>query len=208
MSGIQIQDPKKFVDDFLDEYLANGFGAKTKRELDILVMSLLMNYGDLAGKSNQDLSILLQAPEGKIKSLRYEARLKYPPEPDYVKKEFLYVLSKAHFDIDNDKVIFVLEDDYLRHAIQGELKHKGMFADTSFNTELVKIDKDSLKAVIGELYGQQFADEFQIGIAEMEDQVKDKNVDAAATFSKTIIGFVLDTAQKLAIELIRNRIGF
>ena len=72
-----IKDTKGFVGDFLEEYLSDGLGAKTKGEIDILVVNLLMKYGDLSPKSNQELSILLQATESKIKRLRYEARLKY-----------------------------------------------------------------------------------------------------------------------------------
>src|SRR3990172_8810478 len=105
MVEIQVKDKdaKEFVKEFLNEYLAAGLGAKSKREIDILVMNLLMNYGNLTGETNQDLSILLQAPESRIKSLRYEARLKYPPDSDYVKREFLYILSKSQFDFDRGK---------------------------------------------------------------------------------------------------------
>ena len=81
-----IKDTKGFVKDFLGEYLSDGLGAKNKREIDILVMNLLMKYGDLAAKSNQELSILLQATESKVKSLRYEARLKYPPDAELCPK--------------------------------------------------------------------------------------------------------------------------
>ena len=75
-----IEKPQDFVHEFLDDYLADGFGAKTKREIDILVMHLLLTYAGLGEKSNQDLSILLQALVTRIKFLRYEARLKYPPD--------------------------------------------------------------------------------------------------------------------------------
>jgi hypothetical protein len=203
-----IKKTKEFVKEFLSEYLADGIGAKTKREIDILIMNLLMKYAGYADKSNQELSILLQAPEAKIKSLRYEARLKYPPAPDYVTIEFLYILTKSQFDFQKGKIIFAIEDDFLRHAIQGQLKAKGMFADTSFNTEIVKIDKNSLEAVIGELYGKEIADDFRSGFNEMEIQLKGKDVDVAAAFSSTIIKFAVETAIKFGFEFIKNRIGF
>jgi len=203
-----IKKPNEFVKEFLGEYLSDGIGAKTKREIDILIMNLLMNYAEMAAKSNQELSILLQAPEAKIKSLRYEARLKYPPDPDYVKREFLYILTKSQFDFEKEKVIFVIEDEYLRHAIQGQLKVKGMFADSSFNTELVKIDKNSLEAVIGELYGKEIAEDFHIGLDEMKSQLEGKNIDGTKAFSTTIIKFALEAAKIVGIELLKNRIGF
>jgi len=205
MNALPVKDTKSFVTEFLQEYLSDGIGAKTKREIDILVMNLLMNYAGLSGKSNQELSILLQAPEAKIKSLRYEARLKYPPDADYIKREFLYILYHAQFDITKGKIVFVMEDNFLRHAIQGQLKSKGMFADTSFNTEIIRIDKDSLESVIGELYGKEIAGAFHDGFSEMEDQAE--GVDLGASFRDGVIKFVADTAQALAIVLIKSRLG-
>lgn len=208
MDAGTIKKTKEFVKEFLEEYLADGMGAKTKREIDILVMNLLLNYAGLADKSNQELSVLLQAPVSKIKSLRYEARLKYPPDPDYVKREFLYTLTKSQFDLEKGRITFVIEDEFIRQAIQGQLKAKGMFADTSFNTELVKIDRRSLESVIGELYGEEIADDFKNGFDEMTRQLEGEDVNAAEEFSKTIIAFAVETARKLAFEFIRSRIGF
>jgi hypothetical protein len=205
VDALSVKDTKSFVNEFLQEYLSNGMGAKAKREIDILVMNLLMNYANLSGRSNQELSILLQAPESKIKGLRYEARLKYPPDADYIKREFLYILYHAQFDITKGKIVFIMEDDYLRHAIQGQLKSKGMFADTSFNTEIVRIDKNSLETVIGELYGGETAEEFHAGFSEMEDQAD--GVDQGASFRDGIIKFVVETGKALAIELIKSRLG-
>ena len=203
-----IENAKAFVKEFLEEYLSDGIGAKSKRETDILVMNLLMKYAGLADKSNQELSILLQAPVSKIKGFRYESRLKYPPEPDYVMREFLYILTKSQFDFEKEKIIFAIEDEFIRHAIQGQLKAKGMFADTSFNTELVKIDRRSLEAVIGELYGDEIADNFRNGFDEMIRQLEGEDVNVAKVFSDAIIAFAVDTAKKFAFEFIRSRVGF
>ena len=42
MDAESIKKPKEFVKEFLDEYLSDGMGAKTKREIDILIMNLLI----------------------------------------------------------------------------------------------------------------------------------------------------------------------
>jgi hypothetical protein len=207
MEASTIKKTKEFVKDFLDEYLSDGIGAKTKREIDILIMNLLMNYGGLGDKSNQELSILLQAPVSKIKSLRYEARLKYPPDPDYVKREFLYILTKSQVDFEKGKIIFAIEDEFLRHAIQGQLKAKGMFADSSFNTELVKIDESALESVISEFYGKEIADNFRIGFDEMRSQLEG-NESVASELSNGIIQFAVTTIKALGYEYIKSRIGF
>lgn len=203
-----IKDTKGFVKDFLDEYLSDGLGSKNKREIDILVMNLLMKYGDLAARSNQELSIMLQATESKVKSLRYEARLKYPPDADYVQTEFLYILTRSQCDFEKNKIIFAVEDNFLRHAIQGRLKSKGMFADSSFNSEIIKIDENSLVAVLEELYGKETAENFRTGFSEMKSQLDEEGVDMVSAFSELMIGLAKDTAKSLALELIKGRIGF
>jgi hypothetical protein len=204
MDPKSIKDTKGFVSDFLQEYLSDGLGAKNKREIDILIMNLLMKYGDLAAKSNQELSIMLRATESRVKSLRYEARLKYPPDAEYVKREFLYILLRSQFDFARGKIVFAIEDEFLRHAIQGQLKTKGMFADSSFNTEIVKIDRSSLEAVIGELYGKETAESFHDGFSETEDQAE--GVDAGAAFREAVLKFVVDTGKSLALDLIKSRL--
>jgi len=204
MDTESIKKTKEFVKGLLDEYLSNGIGSKTKREIDILIMNLLMKYAGIADKSNQELSILLQAPEAKIKSLRYEARLKYPPDADYVKREFLYILLRSQFDFARGKMVFAIEDEFLRHAIQGQLKSKGMFADSSFNTEIVRIDRNSLETVIGELYGDETAKAFHDGFSEMEDQAE--GVEIGTSFKEAVLKFVVDTGKSLALDLIKSRL--
>ena len=207
MNTIPIKDSKGFVNDFLNEYLSNGIGSKNKREIDILVMSLLMNYGGLATKANQELSILLQAPESKIKGLRYEARLKYPPDKDYVKREFLYTLTRSQIDLDRGIITFAIEDDFVRHAIQGQLKSRGMYADNSFNMELVKISRTSLESVIEELYGKQILADFRDGFDAMEKQLAGDDLNVPKVFSDTIVAFVVETFKKLAFDFVKSRIG-
>jgi len=79
-----------------------------------------------------------------------------------------------------------------------------MFADTSFNTEIVRIDKNSLETVIRELYGEKTAENFQDGFREMEDQAE--GVDKGASFRDGIIKFVVEAGKSLAIELIKGRL--
>jgi hypothetical protein len=202
MGQITVTDHKRFVDDFVKEYLADGLGAITKREIDILVMNLLMEYAGLARKSNHELSILLQVPESRLKRLRYEARLKYPPDADYVKREFLFILARSQFeldrrdetDIDKMKIKFAMEDDFLRYAIQGRLKDQGMFADTSFNNEIVKIECSSLVQIIADIYGEQTARDFREGFATLDTSGEEE---PGSSFKEVMGKFILDTGKSI-----------
>lgn len=217
MKKITITDNEDFVTSFIDEYLADGMGAMPKREFDILVMNLFLQYGGIEGMSNQELSILLQTPESTIKRLRYEARLKYPPNQNYVQKEFLIVLSRSQFELDKKdgsnidkmKIIFVMEDDFLRHEIQGRLKAKGMFADTSFNTEIIRIECSSLVAVIREIYGDEIAENFYDLFKTLNESATDE--DKNGIFRDSLLKFVLDTAKSIfnaiLIAEVKTRLG-
>ncbi len=202
MGPITITDHKGFAHEFIKEYLADGMGAISKREIDILVMNLLMNYAGLSRKSNHDLSILLQTPETRIKSLRYEARLKYPPDPDYIQREFLFILARSQFELDKRdetnlekmKIIFAMEDDFLRYAIQGRLKDQGMFADTSFNNEIVKVECGSLVKIIADIYGDQIAKEFLDGFTTLDKSGAEKT---SSAFKQVMGKFILETGSSI-----------
>jgi NAD+--asparagine ADP-ribosyltransferase len=196
MNEIKIEEYENFVSTFLKNYLENGMGTMSKREIDILVMHLLTKYSDIGEKSNYDLSIFLQLSESRIKSLRYEAKLKYPPdEKKYVEKEFLTVLARSQFDTDKKKIIFVIEDTYLRHAINGRLKAKGMFADTSFNSELVKVDVTSLETIIREMYGNDVGDKYKEALNTLLE--KEKKDEQELSFKKLKNDFITSAVKSL-----------
>lgn len=196
MNNIKISDHKAFVEKFLGEYLEDGMGVMSKREIDILVMHLLTKYSDLALVSNHDLSILLRTTESRIKGWRYEAKLKYPPvDEKYVETQFLYILARSQFDVEKGKIIFIIEDSYLRYAIQGRLKAKGMFADTSFNSEIVKIDYSSLESIIREMYGDETANKYH---KDFENLLKkEKEEDQKITFKELKKEFINSAVKTL-----------
>ena len=44
---IIVTNKEAFVDEFMGEYLSKGFGAMPKREIDILLLNLLMKLGNI-----------------------------------------------------------------------------------------------------------------------------------------------------------------
>lgn len=134
-----------FINKFLSEYLSRGFGSMSKRDIDVLLMHLLMEHTDLSNENNFNLSIKLKLTESKVKNLKYEANLKYTEslEKD-IKEEFLSLLSKAKLQVIGKEtwISIVVEDTFLRHAIKAKVKENGSFTDSSFNSEIVKISVD------------------------------------------------------------------
>ncbi len=185
-------DYKDFGKEFLQAYLARGMGSLSKRELDTLVMHLMEKFGDLEFKSNHELSIQLRLSESRVKGLRYEGRLKYPPDEDrFVERRFLYALTRAQFDADQGWIIFSLEDSYLRHAIRGQLKQSGALTDTSFNTELVKVRLEHLEPILISFFGAEISKSFA------QDMKKALAKDSKITFAAIRKKFVLGAASGL-----------
>ena len=201
--SISITNYKEFTEKFLTRYLEHGFGTLTKREIDILIMHLILEYGDLEEASNHDLSIKLKISESKVKNLRYEAKLKnIKDQEQYVKEEFLKLLRKVKFETEKKKIILPIEDNYLKSAIQAKLKKLGSFADSSFNSELVKISEDAFVELLSSFYLDEERKDF-------EDRVKEliRNEDAL-TFNKLMKAFLEGAAKKAGGKVVDLGINY
>jgi hypothetical protein len=147
-----------FKKNFLASYLSGGMGSLSKRDIDALVMHLLDEQGlddgvPLRNLTNQQVSVKLRVPTTKIKSLRYEATLKYISDNESLAKwRLLEILARSRFDAEKDKIGFIIEDTFTKNWLQSILKDNGLVFDNSFNTEVVKIDSDGLFEILKEMY--------------------------------------------------------
>ncbi|KOR30200.1 hypothetical protein TI05_14365 [Achromatium sp. WMS3] len=71
-------EQQHFTKQFLDLFLANGFGSMSKRDTELAVFHLLRNTSEYQGKSNYELAKLLKIPESRIKSLRLASAVNNP----------------------------------------------------------------------------------------------------------------------------------
>jgi len=197
MANIQITDYDAFAKEFIEEYLSRGLGALGKRDIDILVMHLLETHGNTRMKGNQALSIDLQTDVSTIKLLRYKAKLRYPPkDAAFVARDFLYVLALAQFEADKGRLVFIIEDSFIRNVIQGRLKIKGALFDSSFNSEIFKVRVDHLTPVLIEYYGASIADPF------VKDMNKIVEKEGKLKFSEIKNAFVLGAAKGLGASVV------
>lgn len=128
------------------------FGSMNKNDFEVLLLYVLMKNGDKE-LSNFELSRILRIPESKVKRLRYEADLKYSPESDsaYNDEKFEQlnkILKNVTFKKDGKLIEFVVEDVALRQFLDNILKSNNRFSDSSFNSEIVKIDIDDLGVIL------------------------------------------------------------
>lgn len=163
----KIKEPQNFLNEFLDYYLTRGLGSLSKRECDILMVHLLDKHSDLGGQKNQKASITLGVTESRIRSLRYEAKLKFPPqERDFIKIQLIWCLAQSKFESDKNRISFIVEDSFVRHGLQGLLKEHGSFADNSFNSEIVVISAEHLGDLLDITYNKKTGDIFRAEFAK------------------------------------------
>lgn len=147
-----------FKTEFLAHYLSVGMGALGKKDIDALVMHLLDKYGTadsapLRTYPNQEVSALLKTPATRIRSLRYEAGLKFGGRvEDQAKVKLLIALSRAVLEIESKKICLVIEDALAKNWLQGQLKNNGLIFDHSFNTEIIKVEAKGLFELLAQFF--------------------------------------------------------
>jgi hypothetical protein len=164
-NGVEIKESDFFVQEFLDAYLARGFGSLPKSEVDLLCFNLFQKYANLSNKTVHELSLELKLPEQKVTRLRYEAALRYEEYSEEKYKDKLRtLLQQAQFEIDKNQMIFQVEDKFLRLEVQHHLSTKGSFLDGSFNTALVRVNIDRFVEILHELYDAKSIDKIEKAI--------------------------------------------
>lgn len=152
---VTISDANSFTEKFLKAYLSRGLGSASKKDIDLILVDLLVNRGHLATTPLHEISLLLQIPESRLAGLIYEAKLRFSINAsDELRSAVLARLSAASFDYDSGWVMFAIEDRLIRQAFAAEMKVIGHFADGSFSREVVRVKQESLL----ELIEQRFLD--------------------------------------------------
>lgn len=142
---------KEILINELQKYYKN-FGSMNKNDFEVLLFHALMNNGDKE-RSNYELSRLLRIPETKVKRLRYEVDLKYGSTSEIrYRNEKLQqldrLLENVAFKSKDQLIEFVVEDIALRQFLDNLLKSNNRFSDSSFNSEIVKIDLTDLNILL------------------------------------------------------------
>ncbi len=124
-------------------YLNTGFGAPSKREVDLLLFHHITQARENRKKSNYELAALLKIPESRVKSHRLASALKYQDiNTKAILGGVIIRLSKGIQSAalaEAGKFELSLEDPIERRELENYLKSKGHFAEYTFNSEVVRI---------------------------------------------------------------------
>ena len=189
-----------FKTEFLAHYLSVGMGALGKKDIDALVMHLLDKYGTadsapLCTYPNQEVSALLKTPATKIRSLRYEAGLKFGGRvEDQAKVKLLIALSRAVLELESKKICLVIEDALAKNWLQGQLKNNGLIFDHSFNTEIIKVEAKGLFELLTQFFDTEQTARFKEAFERISHEKN--NEEQRKEFIKITKNFALKLAEK------------
>ena len=161
--------------DFINQYLAKGFGSMNKNDFEVMIMHWLLQ-NELSGKSNYEISRELKIPESKVKRLIYEASLKYERSETELLENFIECLLGAQELKDGDKIKFIIEDVATRRFLDGKLKEKCLLTDTSWNSEIVVITPFSLAKVLDFLLSSNKNVDIQKKIKKAKEKLNNEKI--------------------------------
>ena len=147
-------DKAAFFDGFFAEFQKVPFGSMSKRDMECLLIKLMYDHALIDTASNRRAANALGVNETRLKGYLVDTRYKFRTDASLEQSidriiamlrsgETLAVNQGAGEDF-----CFVLEDPVLRLDLDQALKDIGLYADTSFNRELVKVRKAALLALL------------------------------------------------------------
>jgi hypothetical protein len=181
---------KNFGQEFITKYLAGGFGAMTKSEMDILIYHLISESVDLKDKSNYEVANRLLIPESKVKSLRLNAALKYKQANHKavlanIVSRITAEMTKPEFE--SGTVTITIENPVEQRELEHALKSEGRNIEYGLNKELFKIKPIALFELVASNFENREAEFTAIIQAQIQDQEKQASIiNEALTFRQKL----------------------
>jgi hypothetical protein len=179
-----LADPEKarrFAERFMGGYLTPAFGARSKSEIDLLVLEALAAAGalDVEGPI-YDLARTFNITPARARSLVMAWQLRNGSDEAGMREKLIAALGRTRFAKDGTYLAFGVESPLVREEIIARLKREGVFADASFSRELIRLPVD---AFVDFLEGLLDAETKQAVKARLvaDKQLPDRSFKALAT---------------------------
>ena len=146
-----------FARDFLESYLADGFTSLSKREIDLLVLRLLLCHvnGWTENQPAFALAQVLKAKRGRVRSMLDELSFRNADNNDSTRERICLILDKSEKDFDKNKVKFQIEDGYLREYTKNIIQSDFGITDTSFDRSIISLSGDKFLTLVTKVMGQE-----------------------------------------------------
>ena len=187
-------------DQFLEMYMSRGLGNMPKREIDVYIFYLLREEGRFTGMSISDISRDLKITPTRVKSLMYDASLRFEKklDDDLIRSKLNdYFKSSPIIDLENDRVLIQFEDPLLKDGFEALAKKELQLVDGSFGSEIVKIKKSKFGLVLKGLLSEKEAKKLDKELEKHEVEGEKGNIES---ITDTVIG---ETNKHLLSELLQ-----
>ena len=135
---------RAFGESVLETLRRSPFGALPKAEVELALFRGLIEAGILdPAEPIFDLARKLEITPTRVRGLVYRYRLLAQDSEVDVFAQIGTALGRTRFDLTSDFIVFGIEDPYLRDSLAAAMKQRGIFADTSFNPETVRLSLDA-----------------------------------------------------------------
>lgn len=169
-----------FATMFVDGYLTPAFGARSKSEIDLLVLGCLIKAGALdPGAPVYDLARALNLTPTRVRSLILNWQLRTRGQGMDLRGALVQALGKTRFAKDGSLLTFGIENPLLREEVEARLKRRGIFADASFSREIVRLPVDAFVEFLDDLVDEATKRELRRQLVE-DHQLPDRSFKAIA----------------------------
>jgi len=211
-----------FAQRFLDSYCASGFGTLSKREIDLLVLRLLIDcQGVDAEHDPQGLSRQLRLPLSKVKALLYELHLRDKgKDAGWVVREVSALLTRSKLSASGKegaksyRIEVGVSDRLLREEIEALLHRDGHFPDYSFSHEILRLTPEAYTTLIERLLPEAERTALLASLKKEAHKAKHKADDssllhvAVTAFLDRFSGTVGQRVGDLSVNAVTNSIAW
>lgn len=170
MKALERLNKAKFAEDFLTAYLQDGFASMTKKELDLLVLRLLVDHREgwsWADPPNAfEMAKTLKAKRTRLRSMMDELSFRMLADEERA-KERLKVLIEKQCEAKDDvltrsgTIRLQIEDGFLREYAKSLVQEDFGIVDTSFDRSIIALSEAKLLSLIAHLFNDDQKEELQ-----------------------------------------------
>ena len=188
-----LEDEKKardFAEGFIKSFTSPAFGAISKTEVDNLVFDLLIKAGALKPKSQiYEIARDLNVTPAKARNLLFQWQLRSMDNEDELNKALKTALTSARFTSNSGSLVFGVESPLVREELRSRLKSKGVFPDSSFSSEIIKVSVEHFVEFLDDLVGETEKEKIRHAL------IKDKQLEDDK-FKPVVIRAIKDLGKK------------
>lgn len=164
---------------FLSTFLRGGFGAMTKRGIELLVFHCLERSDSFSRLSFYDRANALRILESKVKSLKAEATQRYAQLDHKSAVNELALGVARHKTIpasyEGGRIVLVIENPALRRELEHAMKKDGGRMDYTLNADVVSVDLASFLQLLRRTIAvgdEELAKRLAVGIPDQKASAK------------------------------------